>query len=145
MLHFSLIVLDFRQAKRLAERRKEEKMEKYDYEEAVLNDVKEYIGDTLTLEDLNETPRDQLEERLYDELFISDSVTGNGSGSYYCNAWKAEEALYHNLDLAREAYENFDGDASNFLKDGPESADVTIRCYLLPNAIKKALDDLIGD
>ena len=70
-------------------------------------------------------------------------MTGNASGSYYCNAWKAEEALCHNLDLLGEAADEFgDESITNVLKQGPEACDVTIRCYLLSQAISAVLDEL---
>lgn len=86
--------------------------------------------------------RDGLEELLNDDLWTCDSVTGNASGSYYCNAWKAEEALTHNLDLLAEALEEFGQDGTNVLRQGAEAMDVTIRCYLLGQAIAAVLDDL---
>ena len=80
-------------------------MEKYNYYEAVTADIIDYINNEINFSDY--TDRDELEQKLYDELFVSDSVTGNASGSYYCNAWKAEEALCHNLDILAEALEEY--------------------------------------
>lgn len=50
---------------------------------------------------------DELAMFLDEELWTYDSVTGNASGSYFCNAWKAEEAICHNLDLLEEVAEEF--------------------------------------
>ena len=114
-------------------------MERYDYLEAVKEDVKNYIeenGIKVTSENRNE-----LEEQLNDDLFCNDSVTGNGSGSYTFNAYTAEEYLCHNLDLLAEACEEF-GSSMDILKDGAEACDVTIRCYLLNQAISEVLDEL---
>lgn len=116
-------------------------MEKYNYYEAVADDVREYINDEINLDEWR-GDRDGLEQQLNDDLFVSDSVTGNASGSYYCNAWKAEEALCHNLDLLGEALSEFGSDPENLLKNGAEAADVTIRCYLLSGAIAEVLDEL---
>lgn len=69
-------------------------MERYDYLEAVTADVLEYIKNEINLSDYDS--REDLEEALNYELWTVDSVTGNASGSYYCNAWRAEEALSHN-------------------------------------------------
>lgn len=66
------------------------------------------------------------------------SVTGNASGSYTFNTWKAEEYLCHNLNLLAEANEEF-GSNSDILSDGAEVCDVIIRCYLLSRAINKPL------
>lgn len=114
-------------------------MTKYNYLEAVTADVKKYIKNEIDVNDYES--REELAEYLYDELFIDDSVTGNASGSYYCNAWLAEEALCHNLDLLQEALEEFGCDVT-YLEKGAESCDVTIRCYLLGQAIESALDEL---
>lgn len=106
---------------------------KYNYEENVKNDIKQYIKENYNgLCEIRE-------DLLYDDLFIDDSVTGNGSGSYYCNAWKAEEALSHNLDLLKEACEEFCcvPDLEN-----PEACDVTIRCYLIGDCMHEALEEL---
>lgn len=67
-------------------------MENYNYLEAVTADVLDYIKDEIDLAEWKGN-RDGLEEKLNDDLWTVDSVTGNASGSYYCNAWRAEEAL----------------------------------------------------
>lgn len=113
-------------------------MEKYDYLKAVKEDVKDYINceiDPAQFEDL-----DALREYLNDELFCYDGVTGNGSGSYTFNYYKAEEYICHNWDLLAEALEEY-GDDTSILKKGPEACDVTIRCYLLPRAIDEVLSE----
>lgn len=118
-------------------------MTTYNYLEAVTDDVREYIKN-----EINRTEwagdREGLEEHLNDTLFVNDSVTGNDSGSYTCNAWQAEENLCHNMDLLAEALEEF-GDDLSYLKNGAEACDVTIRCYLLPQAIAEVLDELEND
>ena len=115
-------------------------MEKYNYYEAVTADIIDYINNEIDFSDY--TDREELEQKLYDELFVSDSVTGNASGSYYCNAWKAEEALCHNLDILREAIEEYGVEDAEKYLDDPEAADVTIRCYILGQCISDALDEL---
>ena len=117
-------------------------MEKYNYFEAVKNAVLDYINENEIK--VTTSNKDELAEQLHDDLWTNDSVTGNGSGSYFFNTWKAEEALCHNLDLLGEACEEF-GSTADLLKDGAEACDVTIRCYLLPRAISEALDELEED
>ena len=109
----------------------------YNYYEAVTEDVMEYIKDEIDIEDFSS--RASLTDYLYDTLFVEDSVTGNASGSYWFNSYKAEEAICHNLDLAKEAYAEF-GSVPDL--NNPEAVDVTIRCYLLSQAIEEALDNL---
>lgn len=113
----------------------------YDYLEQVTADVRDYVEQEIDLTEWAGN-RDGLEEKLNDDLWTCDSVTGNASGSYYCNAWKAEEALAHNWDLLAEALEEFGQDGTDVLKEGAEAMDVTIRCYLLGQAITAVLDDL---
>ena len=113
--------------------------ERYNYMEAMKEDIKEYINNEVNLKDF--TDRDELEEKLNEDLWVEDSVTGNASGSYYCNSWKAEEAICHKLDLLGEAMKEFSCEAG-LLENGAEWADVTIRCYLLGQAIGEVLDDM---
>lgn len=113
-------------------------MERYDYRQAVKDDIKQYIEN----HDVKVTTgnREELEQSLYDDMFISDSVTGNASGSYTFNTWKAEEYLCHNLDLLKEACEEF-GSNCNILESA-EGCDVTIRCYLLSQCLGEVLDEI---
>lgn len=108
-------------------------MERYDYDHEVRSDLKQWLKDEYfpykgieSAEDMTMRARDY----AYDDAFVEDAVTGNASGSYFCNGWKAEEAICHNLDLLREAIEEFGGDIGKAMESA-ESADVTIRCYIL--------------
>lgn len=117
-------------------------MEKYDYLSAVESDVRDYIENNVNFHDYSDL--DEMKEDLNEKLFVEDSVTGNASGSYTFNAWKAEEYLCHNLDLLAEANEEFGG-SSDILSDGAEMCDVTIRCYLLGQAIENVAPDMWQD
>lgn len=117
-------------------------MEKYDYRQAVRDDILDYIKEhDIQVTDNN---REEVEEFLYDTLFVEDSVTGNASGSYTFNTWKAEEYLCHNLDLLAEAIDEFGADAGTYKDciESAETADVTIRCYLLTECLSSVLDEL---
>lgn len=114
-------------------------MEKYNYFEAVKADVLDYINENEIK--VTTSNRDDIEQQLNDDLFCNDSVTGNASGSYTFNTWQAEENICHNLDLLGEALKEF-GDGADYLEKGAEACDVTIRCYLLGQAISEALDEV---
>ena len=118
-------------------------MERYNYLEEMTVDIIDYIKDNYTNEEIIEKleSRDEWAQELNDDLWTVDSVTGNASGSYFCNSWKAEEAIAHNLELLSEAMAEFCDDC-NALQNGAEWCDVTIRCYLLYRAIENALDEL---
>ena len=115
-------------------------MERYNYLENVTNDAK-----TAILENMNDwsfSDREELEEIAYDNLWVDDSVTGNASGSYTFCTWQAEKNLCHNMDELEEACDEFGQDIGEAVKQGAEYCDVTIRCYLLSQAISDAIDEL---
>lgn len=118
-------------------------MKKYDYSSNLKDDIRTAIKDTYLEDEIIERlseDRDGFHDELYDDFFVSDSVTGNGSGSYTFNNWNAEENLCHNMDLLIEALSEFGMDLGNW--KGAEWADVTIRCYLLGQVLSEVLDDL---
>ena len=115
-------------------------MKKYNYLEVVTADAKAAI-----LENLNYwkfLDREELEEIANDELWVDDSVTGNASGSYTFSTWKAEENLCHNMDELEEACGEFGQPIGQAIERGAEYCDVTIRCYMLGQAISAAIDEL---
>lgn len=113
----------------------------YDYEAEMKKDVEEWILENIDLTEWAGN-REKLEEKLNNDLFCEDSITGNASGSYYFNSYKAEESICHNLDLLSEALFEFGESATDVLEKGAEWADVSIRCYLLPTIISDVLDDM---
>lgn len=114
-------------------------MKTYDYLENVKEDVRNYIEENKIV--VTSSNREEVEQELNDTLFINDSVTGNASGSYTFSAWQAEENLCHNFELLTEALTEFGYDLS-YLEKGAEACDVTIRCYLLGQAISEVLDEI---
>lgn len=114
------------------------------YLNQVKNDVLDYIAENIDGADWIDD-RDGLEEHLYEECWISDSVTGNASGSYYCNSYKAREAVFEDYDTVRNALEEFetpDRIGKLFLDEEWELIDLTARCYVLGQAISDVLDTL---
>lgn len=115
-------------------------MKKYNYLTAVTADVTDYINGEIDLGQYETA--DELKDELNERLFVNDSVTGNASGSYTFSAWQAEENLCHNLDLLGEALTEFGCNPDYMAKNGAEACDVTIRCYLLSEAVSDAVDAL---
>lgn len=113
----------------------------YDYREAMTEDVKEWIKENIDLTEWTED-REGLEQQLNDDLWTEDSITGNASGSYYCNSYNAEESIAHNWNLLNEALDEFGQNDINVIEKGTEWADVTIRCYLLGSVISDVLDEM---
>lgn len=116
----------------------------YNYRKIIKADILDYIKDNYTVEEISEklADRDEWEQELNDDLWTADSVTGNGSGSYFFNTYKAEEALAHNWEILREVLQDFGCADCNPLEKGAEWCDVTIRCYLLGECLGAALDEL---
>lgn len=126
-------------------------MGKYNYYEAMKEDIKNYIAENYTAEELNEKilDFDDFSEELNDDLWTVDSVTGNGSGSYTFSRATAKDYILSdsgNVDLLREALQEFcvEGDtiAKKFLSEEWEDFDVTVRCYILGGVINEVLEDL---
>lgn len=122
----------------------------YNYFEAVKKDVLQAIRDNYTNEEIAEKlheDRDDFAKKLNDDLWIDDSVTGNGSGSYTFNSYKASENLVGNYYLVREVVDEFGIEASTVADniDNPEYWDVSIRCFYLYRAIDEVLDELEND
>lgn len=72
-------------------------------------------------------------EGVYDEMFIDDSITGNGSGSYTFCTYTARENvkdLIWDEDFLDRLHE-YDMTLESIMKDGPEAIDVIARCIAL--------------
>lgn len=113
-------------------------MMNYNYLENMIEDVKEYIKNEIDFSEYEDM--DELRESLNDDLWTEDSVTGNASGSYTFSRETAKEYVDENKDLVNDMMEEFD--CTNWwIEDNYEAIDVSIRCYLLRQAIDEALDD----
>ena len=114
----------------------------YNYYEAVKEDVLNYIKKEV---DMNGMDLDELKERLYEDLINNASVTENENGSYTLCRSEAQKYVEENKDLVREMCDEF-GDhqriANWWLTDDYESIDVSLRCYVLGNAIEMAVKEL---
>lgn len=123
----------------------------YDYESAVRADLEQWVEDygnkdvsglrALVLE--YDGDADEIRQYLEDTCMMSDCVTGNASGSYWCSSYRAQCALIGNIDLLGEAVDEFcyEGDSLKELMLSPESADVVIRCYLLGRVVYEYMQE----
>lgn len=113
----------------------------YDYYNTVLQDAKD------ALDDQGEYFDDF--EDFMDYLWVDDSVTGNGSGSYFFNAAKAREAVSDFIwsEEFNEMVGEFGIDVDKLMADGPEAVDVSIRCWYLGqvrNELEEYWDEVKG-
>lgn len=110
-----------------------------DYVEAVTSDAVEAVnrGEYDYCSDLDD---------VLDDMWCDDAITGNGSGSYTFNTYRAIENTA-GLIWDDEFLEELDGmciDLASVLRDGPEVLDVTARCIALGyahDAIAAAWDE----
>lgn len=118
-------------------------MQDYDYDLAMREDVEQYIKENYTREQVKQAlkeDREEFEEKLHDEMWVADSVTGNGSGSYTFSTYEAEENLAHNWNFLEDVCAEFGYDIGEAHRHGAEWCDVLIRCYLLGGIISEVLD-----
>lgn len=131
-------------------------MERYNYYEEVRNAVEEALVEDWEFNikndlqyDFQSDNFDRIEEYMIDNYIFgcdSDKVTGNASGSYFCNAWAAEESLAHNWDLMSYAFEEEWLEAGDPF-DSPEKIDVLVRIYVAINngALRRGIQDFIDE
>lgn len=115
----------------------------YDYLEAMKQDIINYIRDEVNASDF--TDKEELEERLYDDLWIDSTITGNG-GDHYTDNETSKEYINGNENLLKEALIEFCIDkekiVDKFFAGDYAYFDSTIRCYMLSQAISEALNDI---
>lgn len=118
-------------------------MKKYDYYDAMYGDINDYIATNSI--DLHSYGDDieEAAEKLEEELWGEDVITGNGGFGYDSNS-NCEEYLCHNLDILFEAIYDFDFDTNyhHLDKDNlPKTLDSLIRCYLLNSVLYAYVKD----
>lgn len=113
----------------------------YNYFDVIEQDIREYLDDTNTK--LTEDNFDN----VVDELIATDSVTGNISGSYFCNAYLAREAITDNVYLYCEKGEEVysEEELGKMFLYNPEQADVVLRCLLVPEVLVSIMDSELED
>ena len=121
-------------------------MKRYDYEEALKSDLRDWLKEFINIKGWSKSDceSDRNKTDAYDTAFIEDSVTGNASGSYTRFSWEAEENICHNLDLLGEAVNEF-GDGFDVLEKGAEACDVTIRCYILGQVFDEVWEEVVDE
>lgn len=118
-------------------------MKKYDYYTAMYDDIDDYVKDNnINLSEYGDDI-DSIIEKLEEELWEEDSITGNGNFGYDTN-FNCEEYLCHNLDLLFEAINDFDFDTNYHHLDKenlPKTLDSLIRCYILSSTVYAYVKD----
>ena len=76
-------------------------MTKYNYLEEMKEDIKTYLEENIEYKYSDCSDLEELQDRLHDDLFCEDAITGNASGSYtFCRA-TAKNYVLDNVDLLK--------------------------------------------
>lgn len=117
-------------------------MERFTYIESVKEAIKDYVRENC----IDVSASDFDEHQLYDDLWISDSVTGNASGSYTFDRKQAREFVCADIETVIEALQEFETPAERvynaFISGEFEYLDVAARCYVLFVALSEAIKEL---
>ena len=107
----------------------------YDYEAVIKEDIIDTLAGGIVTKDNFDEVREMLEQE--------DGVTGNMSGSYFCNTMKAREALLGNEDLyydcASEYYDDYE--LAHIFYFEPEKADCIIRFSLVSQILTELVTE----
>ena len=117
----------------------------YDYRRAITNDIKEYINDNQMFPEPDETYDDYI-ERLDDELWAVDTITGNG-GFYYGTEEECAGYIGYGITEFVNAQEEYGWEWTNTMREQFRQAparfiDCMIRTTLLAECIEKAVEEL---
>lgn len=112
-----------------------------EYQEEVKSDAMDAIKENLEYNDSW--------DEMYDSLFMDDSVTGNASGSYYFNSYKAAEAV-SGIIFDSDAVDEFKAMGYDGIptEEGAETCDVIARCIclgLVSGELEEYYDSLTED
>lgn len=103
-----------------------------EYKIEVIEDLTELL--TENKDQIKDLSTDELRDLIMDYRF-ADSVTGNGSGSYYFNRYEAQETINERGILFDDDFlgyiHDMGADLDELLTKGAEDVDVWARCCVL--------------
>ena len=115
------------------------------YFDMVKADVLEWVTENRELLPKNFSLDDNV-MKLYDMLWCDDSVTGNASGSYTCNAYKAKEYVFGDINAVLYGLEEFCVEnktiGQKFMEGNWEWFDMIARLGQLYRACEEVLEEL---
>ena len=121
----------------------------YSYKEVVRSDVREWIDNNR--EDIDGLDRADAYDVVYDSCWIDDSVTGNASGSYTFSRYEARQNFFNDDDsdeyifqMIEDGFISADELGKKIAESNWEYIDLSIRCWLLCDAVSDVLDEVYG-
>lgn len=122
----------------------------YSYKEVVRSDVREWIDDNK--EHIEGLDRHDAYEVIYDSCWVDDSVTGNASGSYTFSRYEARQNFFNDDDseeyidqMIEDGFTDRETVGKAVQESNWELLDVSIRCWLLCDAVSDVIDEMFDD
>ena len=122
----------------------------YSYKEVVRSDVREWIDNHK--EQLEGLDRHDAYEVVYDSCWVADEVTGNASGSYTFSRYEARQNFFNDdysddyiSQMIDDGFMSDDELGKNIAESNWEYIDVSIRCWLLCDAVTDVIDEIYPD
>ena len=122
----------------------------YNYKEQIRADVKEWIEDNK--EQIDGLDRHDAFKVVYDSCWVDDSVTGNASGSYTFSRYEARQNFFNDEDseeyidqMIEDEFTTRESVGRAVQESQWELLDVSIRCWLLCDAVSDVLDSMYDD
>lgn len=122
----------------------------YSYKDAVKSDVREWMDDNK--DQLAGLDRNDMYEVVYDACWVADEVTGNASGSYTFSRYDARQNFFEDEDsdeyieqMIEDGFSTAEEIGKAVSESNWELLDVSIRCWLLCDAVNEILDEIFED
>ena len=122
----------------------------YSYKEVVRSDVREWIDNNK--EQIEGLDRHDAYEVVYDSCWVADEVTGNASGSYTFSRYEARKNFFEDDDsdeyisqMIEDGFLSADELGKKIAESNWEYIDLSIRCWLLCDAVSDVIDEMYDD
>ena len=119
----------------------------YDYKETVKADVKEWMDENHEPGASREVEFDY--DTVFESCWVADEVTGNGSGSYTFSTYEARKNFFEDdnsedyiREMVNDGFCTLEEVGKHMASGDWEWLDVSIRCYLLSEAVQEAIDEI---
>ena len=122
----------------------------YSYKEVVRSDVREWIDNNK--DQIEGLDRHDAYEVVYDSCWVADEVTGNASGSYTFSRYEARQNFFNDDDsddyisqMIEDGFMSADELGKKISESNWEYIDLSIRCWLLCDAVTDIIDEMYDD
>lgn len=130
--------MNYKKLTRVADSHIADGVKKFDYEAAVRADIRKYVNQKYKRDFTRFAINEEVGQRLLEELvdyYSSDDYAST------LDEWRAEEMVCHNLDLLREAVEEYgdNEELGSIVASGAVAMDVAIRIYVVGGVLEDVL------